>query len=348
MTSTPSSSRKALPLRGLFCGAGHFARIQLEAWRAVRDAQIVALYNRTLPRAQALQAEFAIEAVSDDFEKLLDSVRPDFVDICTAVETHLPLVRAVAARGLPILCQKPLSSCLSTSEELVAVCVARGVRLMANDNWRWQAWYRELKRLIDSDAIGAVWHARFVMRPGDGWGEEPYPLQPYFRDLARFVLIETGIHYLDTMRFLFGPIAGLHCVTRRRNPRIRGEDSALVTLEFASGVTAIYDADRAAVTAQVRPPVNGHVLIEGSAGNVRLDEDGAIHLVPRDGKQTRHDYAIPPGYRGGSAIAAQGHFVDCLRSGAEFETEGKDYLNVERAMEACYRSSTQRTVEFLA
>lgn len=311
------------------------------------DARIVALYNRTLTRAQSLQAEFVIETVSDDFEALLDAVQPDFVDICTAVETHLPLVRIAAAHKLPILCQKPLSSCLSDSEELVAVCAARGVRLMANDNWRWQGWYRELKRLVDSDAIGTVWHARFVMRPGDGWGAEPYPLQPYFRDMERFVLIETGIHYLDTLRFLFGPIATLHCVVRRRNPRIRGEDAALVTLEFTNGATAVYDADRSAATEQVRPPVNGHVFIEGSAGNLRLAEDGSIHFAPRGGSETRHDYAIPPGYRGGSAIAAQRHFLECLGSGTAFETAGQDYLDIERAVEACYRSSIHRTVETL-
>ncbi|MGH7958098.1 MAG: Gfo/Idh/MocA family protein [Opitutaceae bacterium] len=336
------------PLRGLFCGAGHFARIQLDAWQEVSDARIVAIYNRTLERARQLQRELGIEAVSDNLEALLDSVRPDFVDICTAVETHLPLVRAAAARGLPILCQKPLAPRLAESERLVAISAEHGVRLMANDNWRWQGWYRELKRLLDAGTVGHPQHARFVMRPGDGGGEEPYPLQPFFRGMERFVLLETGIHYLDTLRFLFGPIKAVHCITRRRNPHIRGEDAAIVTLEFAGGMTAVYDADRTAVTAQVRPPVNGHAFIEGSAGNLRLAEDGSISITRRGHPEVRHDYAVPAGYRGGSVIAAQQHFVACLRSGAPFETEGRDYLAVERAVEACYRSAAHRTVESLA
>jgi Predicted dehydrogenases and related proteins len=335
------------PLSGLFCGAGHFAKIQLDAWKAVPAARIVALYNRTLDRARALQAEFGIDKISDDLAALLDSVRPNFVDICTAAETHLPLARAAAERGIPVLCQKPLAPSLAEAEQLVAACEAHQVRLMANDNWRWQGWYRELKRLIEAGTIGEPRHARFVLRPGDGAGEEPYPLQPFFRDMERFVLLETGGHYLDTIRFLVGEISALHCITRRRNPRIRGEDAALVTLEFANGATAVFDADRTAPTSSVRPPVNGHAVIEGDTATLRLDEDGAIFIQLRGRPEERHTYAIPAGYRGGSAIAAQTHFVESLRAGTRFETEGRDYLAIERAVDACYRSAASGTTERL-
>jgi len=336
------------PLRGLFCGAGHFARIQLEAWRAVPGARIVALFNRTLDRAKAVQAEFALEAAGDDFAMLLENTRPDFIDICTSVETHLPLARVAAARGLPILCQKPLAPHIEQSEELVAACEAHAVRLMANDNWRWQGWYRELKGLIDAGAIGAPHHARFVLRPGDGSGNEPYPLQPFFREMERFLVLEVGGHYFDTMSFLLGPIVSLHATLRRRNPRIRGEDAALITLEFANGVTAVFDADRTACTEKVRPPVNGHAFIEGEHGNLRLDEEGGIFIQRRGAREERHLYDLPPGYRGGSAIAAQRHFIECLRTASPFETDGRAYLSIERAVDACYRSARQRTVEILA
>ncbi len=85
----------------------------------------------------------------------------------------------------------------------------------------------------------------------------------------------------------------------------------------------------------MRPPVNGHAIIEGTAGNLRLAEDGSIYLTKRGGVELHHDYVLPPGYRGGSAIATQQHFISCLRTGAAFETEGRDYLAIERAVEAC-------------
>jgi predicted dehydrogenase len=343
MGSTPE------PLRGLFCGAGHFAKIQLGAWREVAGVRIVALANRTLARGEALAAEFGVERVDSDYERLLDEVRPDFVDICTAVETHRAIAAAAAARGVAILCQKPLAPRIEEAEALVVDATRRGARIMANDNWRWQGWYRELHTLIEGGAIGAPQHARFVLRPGDGAGPEPYPLQPFFRDMERFVVLEVGGHYLDTMRFMLGEITAVHCVTRRRNLRIQGEDAALVIVELASGATALFDADRTAVTATVRPPVNGHVFIEGSEGNLRLDESGAIFTQRRGEPEQRHEYAIPPGYRGGSAVAAQAHFAACLRSGERFETEAVEYLAIERAVDACYRSArTAATVRLEA
>ena len=46
------------------------------------------------------------------------------------------------------------------------------------------------------------------------------------------------------------------------------------------------------------------------------------------------------GYKGDSCRAAQQHFVDCLRTGAEFETEAADYVQKTfAAVEACYRSA---------
>lgn len=114
----------------------------------------MALANRTLARAETLAAEFGIDCTGSDYERLLDEVRPDFVDICTAVETHRAIAAAAAARGVAILCQKPLAPRIEESEALVADATCHGVRIMANDNWRWQGWYRELRHLIEGGAIG--------------------------------------------------------------------------------------------------------------------------------------------------------------------------------------------------
>ena len=54
---------------------------------------------------------------------------------------------------------------------------------MVHENFRWQPWYREIKRLQTANAIGHFWHLLFVTRTGDGWGERAYlDRQPFFRD----------------------------------------------------------------------------------------------------------------------------------------------------------------------
>jgi len=331
-------------LRGVFVGAGQFARVQLDAWQAVAGARIIGLVNRTLGKGQALAEQHGIPAVGTDLRAMLQTLQPDFVDLCTAVETHLPLARIAADCQVAVLCQKPPAPSLAETDELLDTCRSRNVRLMINDNWRWQAWYRQIKVLLDEGRVGQVFHAAVAMRPGDGWGPEPYARQPYFRDMRRFLLFETGIHYFDMLRFLFGDVASVACRTQRIHPAIAGEDLAVALLTFRSGATAVFDGNRVAAAAQERPPANGWLRIEGTDGNLRLDEQGRIFLTPRGASEQEFAYRMPPGYRGGSTVAAQQHFVDGLTSGAEFETSGTAYRQSVEIMFACYRSAAEQVV----
>jgi len=59
------------PLRFAIFGAGFWTRYQLPAWRELRGAECVAIYNRTAARAGAVARDFGIPAVYVDPEKLL-------------------------------------------------------------------------------------------------------------------------------------------------------------------------------------------------------------------------------------------------------------------------------------
>jgi predicted dehydrogenase len=336
------------PLRGLFVGGGHFAQIQLAAWQEVRGVEMAGICNRSESKAEALAQMFNIPHTGQQLKQMIEEIQPDFVDICTAVETHLPFVRTAADAGIDILCQKPVASTLEESQELVAYCQARGVRLMINENWRWQSWYREIKQILEAGTLGDIYHVYCEMRPGDGWGDEPYPQQPFFRGMERFLLFETGVHYLDTLQYLFGPIASLYCRTRTLNPLIHGEDSAIVHLNFSAGATGVYDGNRVSFAAEVRTPVNGTMRIEGSKGNLLLQPHGQIRLSLRDGQEYEHAYRIASGYRGGGAVQAQQHFIDCLTDGRPFETCGDRYMQTVRLVEACYASAAANSVKEIA
>jgi len=338
------------PLRGVCLGAGYFSHFQYDAWRRLPAVEIVALANRNQDRARETAARHGVPNVYriDDYGRMLDEQKPDFVDIITPPETHADLVEMAARRGIAIICQKPLAPTWEESVAVVESARRHGVRFLVHENWRWQPWYREIKRQLDAGALGDLFSIAVRMRMGDGWPEDAYlARQPFFRTYPRLLIYETGVHFLDTFRFLGGEVSSVYARLQQRNPGIKGEDAGQVVIGFRSGATALLDASRynEADTADARYTF-GTVRLDGSKGHLELDLEGNLTLKPLGQPSRRLDYHHErKGFAGDCVFALQQHFVDCMRSGAPFESTGEDYLKTVALVEACYRSAARSQVE---
>lgn len=327
-------------MTGALVGAGFFAQFHVEAWKRISGVDIPVVVDPDLARAREFASHWGIPRACSSLEELLGSERLDFVDLVTRPETHVQLTELAASHGVHVICQKPMAPTLAECREMVDRCEAHGVRLVIHENWRWQPWYREAKRVLDSSVLGTPFLISFRMRTGDGRGPEPYGLQPYFRRMPRLLLYETGIHFLDTFRYLFGEMESVFCSTERVNAAIRGEDCAFVKIRFLSGAHGLIDANR--ISGPSTPPVAfGELRIEGTGGLLRMDPDGRLWLT-RYGSEERALTCHHPqeGYRGDSVYAMQRHFVDALVGGSPAESEGRVYLKSVAAIEACYNSAS--------
>lgn len=330
-------------LRGACVGAGYFARFQYEAWRRIPEVEIVALANRNLDKARATAARFGIPRVYgwDQLARMLAVEQLDFIDIITPPETHLEVVQLASASGVAIVCQKPLAPTWDEAVALVAAARRAGIRLMVHENFRWQPWYREMRRQLDAGTVGEFLSIAVRMRMGDGWQADAYlARQPFFRTYPRLLCFETGIHFLDTFRFLGGEVSSVYARLQKRNPAILGEDAAQVICGFVGGATAILDASRYNESEAADPRYTfGSVRLDGSAGHLELDPEGNLTLKPLGRPALRLDYPhTREGFAGDCVYALQRHFVDRLLDGAPFESTGEDYLKSTALMEACYRS----------
>ena len=330
-------------LRGVSIGAGYFSRFHLDAWQRIDGAEIAAVCDLDPSKAAAAAEEFGIARWGDHLGQMLDDLAPDFVDVVTPPDSHLPLVEEAAGRGIHVLCQKPLAPTFDEARRIVRTADARGVRLMVHENFRFQPWHREIKRLIAAGAIGDVLHSlTFQSRMGDGWGEDAYlGRQPYFRRMRRLLIYETGVHFIDTFRFLAGEIDGVYAVLRRLNPAIQGEDAGLVTFEFASGAIGLWDANRYNECNDPDPRFTfGEFLVEGNGGSIRLYLDGRLTVQPLGEPERDHPYPCERrGFAGDCVRFTNRHFVDCLASGEPFETGGADYLETLAVQDAVYESA---------
>ena len=218
---------------------------------------------------------------------------------------------------------------------------------MVHENFRFQPWHREMKRQIESGAIGKLFSINMRSRMGDGWGQNAYiPRQPYFRDYPQLLIYETGVHFIDTFRYLAGEVKAAHAWLRRLNPVIKGEDCGIMVLEHEKGCLAQWDANR------YNEPVKGinarytfgEMLVEGSEGSLRLALDGSITLqkLGRDPQvidYVHRDHA----FAGDCVYACQRHFIDCLLDGSPFETSGDEYLKTLAVQDAVYASAETGT-----
>jgi len=332
-------------LRVAGVGAGYFAQFHLAGWKAIPEAEVVALCDRDESRARAYAERFGIPRVFVDAAQMLDAVTPDLVDIVTPPATHAALVAEAARRKLPAICQKALAPTYAEAVALVETAERAGSLLVAHENFRWTPWHREAKRLIDGGHLGALHGVAFRLRPGDGQGPRAYlDRQPYFQQMPRLLVYETAIHWIDTFRFLMGEVTAVYARLRRLNPVIAGEDAGYIVFEFAGGATGLFDGNRLNDHVAANPRrTMGEMWLEGSAGVLRLDGEARLWWKPHHGAEREHRYEAGPAdtFAGGACEHLQRHVVRHLRDRAPLENTAREYLASLRVQEAVYRSHAE-------
>lgn len=329
-----------MSLRIVCLGAGYFSQFHIGGWQRIVGANLVGVADSSLEKARASGAP-----AFDDIDALL-ATNPDIVDIILPPAAHAEAIRkALARRPRAIICQKPFCTSLQEAREITQLAEDAGVPLVVHENFRFQPWYRKIKDALQAGRIGTTLQASFRLRPGDGQGPDAYlARQPYFQQMERFLIHETGVHWIDTFRYLFGEPSHVYADLRRVNPVIAGEDAGYVTFDHPGGVRALFDANRSLDhAADNTRRTMGEALIEGTEGSLTLYGDGSIWLRPFGALEAEE--ISPPdqhkGFGGDCTKALQDHVVSALRNGTALENEARDYLRVIEIEHAIYRSAEE-------
>lgn len=327
-----------MTIRVACVGAGYFSQFHYGAWARIKDVELVGACDIDLARADATDAP-----AFDDLDEMLEDAAPHVLDIILPPETHAATIRAGLTAGIKwIICQKPFCTNLEEARTIVDEARAAGTRLIVHENFRFQPWYRAIKAELDAGHIGDVLNATFRLRPGDGQGPGAYlDRQPYFQTMPRFLIHETGVHWVDTFRYLFGPITHVYADLRRLNPAIQGEDAGVVLFDHAAGVRAVFDGNRHLDhTADNLRRTMGEAWIEGTKGTITLFGDGSV--TRRVFGETKTLTVLRPdtwdGFGGDCVHALQSHIVRAMQTGARLENEASEYLNVLAIKDAIYAS----------
>ncbi len=326
-------------LRVACVGAGYFSQFHYNSWSRLARVDLVGSCDHDLALARATGCP-----AYADVGAMLDETAPDLLDIILPPMAQADVIRSALANGVKwIICQKPFGLDLAEAEALTDAAHQAGATLIIHENFRFQPWYRAIKKSLDAGQIGQVQQISFRFRPGDGQGPDAYlDRQPYFRDMQRFLIHETAVHFIDTFRYLLGDPVAVYADLRRINPCIAGEDAGYVLFEHPNSVRALFDGNRTLDhRADNLRRTMGDALVEGLEGSLLLRGDGSVALR-RFGDQSETIICPPDtheGFGGDCVHALQSHVVSGVLDGEPIESRAESYLTVRRIEEAIYASA---------
>lgn len=323
-------------LRVAVQGAGYFAQFHHDAWQRLEGCKLVAVADRDPTKA----ADYS------DLKSLMASEKIDVVDIATPPDTHADAIKlAFSQKVRAVICQKPFCRDPQEAAQMVELAEKARIPLIVHENFRFQPWFRFIHSAIEDSLIGAVFQASFRLRPGDGRGPRAYlDRQPYFQKMPRFLIHETGVHFIDVYRYLLGEPTAVYADLRRLNPAIQGEDAGYFILDFDGGTRALFDGNRLIDhAAENHRHTMGEMLIEGTDGTLELFGDGSVRHRKRGEIADEEVFAAQewPGFAGDCVANLCAHVRDALTLGRPLENSGSDYLRILEIETAIYRSDEE-------
>jgi len=248
-------------------GQDHIRRLT----HVLAGSQVVAVTDVDAARAQEVADGLPVPAMTcATGEEVITDPGVDAVVVTSWGGSHEQYVLASIAAGKPVFCEKPLADTVEACERILDAEVATGRRLVqVGFMRRYDPAYRAMKEVVDSGQIGAplIMHCSHRNPSVPGY---------YVKESA---IVDTAVHEVDTVRWLFGEEIVATRVLVPRKSRNGGElqDPLIFIMELESG--AIVD-DEISVNIRYGYDIRGEIV--GEDGTVALADSNPV-IVRRDG-----------------------------------------------------------------
>ena len=190
------------------------------------------------------------EMVQDPAVQLFDNGGPN--------NLHAEPTIAAAEAGKHVFCEKPLARTAEEAKSMLDAVTKAGVKHMVAYNYRFVPAIRQIRNLIDSGALGQVYHWRAVYL--QEWIMPHYDAPKWWRmdkSVAGSGAIgDLGAHIIDLAHYLVGGLKSLKSYTRTfvkeralpDHPDQMGEvdvdDAFVAACEFENGALGTFEATR--------------------------------------------------------------------------------------------------------
>ena len=217
-------------------GLGRWGRTLVEAVQGKSDKlRFTHAVSRSPEKVQEYAATRKLRVI-ESLEAALAERAVDAIVLATPHSLHRAQIETVAAAGKAVFCEKPLALTRAEAARAVAACERAGVVLAVGHDKRWFPAMRELADVVAGGSLGRLLHVEAHFS-----NEVSAPAQPAWRhdesEAPAAGMTATGIHVLDAMVRMLGPVRRVSAVEMRLKPPPDPYDSITALLEFESGIS---------------------------------------------------------------------------------------------------------------
>jgi predicted dehydrogenase len=194
-------------LKGAIVGLGYIAgKGHLPAYLKMKDVRIVAVADLTPARLELARQMIPGVRTYASHEALLEAEDElDFIDIATPPSDHAAIALAAAARGVNVLCEKPLTTSTAQAQKLLQTAARRKVVIFPCHNYKHAPVIHTVREILAAGTIGEVTTATLnTYRPTHAKGVAEW--LPDWRRMRRYsgggIAMDHGSHSFYLM-FLF-------------------------------------------------------------------------------------------------------------------------------------------------
>ena len=260
-------------------GLGWWGRTIVESVQSDSDIiRFVAGATRTKSAETTAFAEQNKLRLADSFEALLTDKEVEAIVLATPHSLHSPQVVAAAKAGKHVFCEKPFALTKSDAEIAVDAVQKAGVTLGLGYNRRFHPEMTALRQRIDSGDLGTVLHVEATMTfpnalalKADAWRADK-------EETPCGGLTPMGVHAIDGMIDLCGPIESVYCQSFRRVVAVDSDDTTSMLFRMQDGPSGYLGTMTA-----TGPGFSFQVF--GSKGWVRME--GMTHVAGASSEERR-------------------------------------------------------------
>ena len=218
--------------------------------------------------------------MTDNLDAVLADGTIGAVLLATPHSLHPAQVKACAAAGKQVFCEKPLALHRADAADMFDACRKANVALAVGHSRRFWPSIRALRDIVASGKLGTILHVE-----GHNSNENSNSVMAGWRlspeESPGGGLTGAGLHILDAFVSMLGPVRRVYAQFNSREAGPPAIDTAMVMLDFVSGVTGTLATVRAT-------PFYWRVHVFGTKGSAEVLDEGTL-VLRMTGKQTRAD-----------------------------------------------------------